>query len=295
MRRIPNFVLVRTFEAAARLESFSRAAEELNVTPSAVSHQIQELESFIGHRLFDRARRRVQLTPIGDRLYDDFAKALDLLEMACQGVVQPSQQQALTVHCSPTFAVKWLGPRLRSFLDEHPGLSLKLSSSPGGIDLREHPEVDVAITYGRTVAHPGIKVTGLGAETIAPLFSPAMRERFADERSMLSQATLIESQLNPIRWLDWFRAGDIESPSPDRLSFDRATLSIAAAVDALGVALESTRLAEREIAGGQLIVGAEGPPPILCQLHFLSVRENEQRYAKVVAFTRWMSRELDLA
>src|SRR5262245_57158106 len=128
MRKIPNFVLLRAFEAAARLQSFSLAAHELHLTPSAISHQVRELEECFGRALFLRSHRRVDLTPEGRRLFESLTRVLDALEACCAEVNLAPSGQVLSVYCAPSFAVKWLGPRLPAFTKDHPGITIRLSS-----------------------------------------------------------------------------------------------------------------------------------------------------------------------
>ena len=112
MRRVPNFVLLRAFEAAARLLSFALAAQELHLTPSAISHQVKELEQYFGRKLFLRHNRRVEPTPEAVRLLESLTRVFDVVEAACAEVALAPQAQVLALHCAPSFAAKWLGPRL---------------------------------------------------------------------------------------------------------------------------------------------------------------------------------------
>src|SRR6516225_7105807 len=115
MRKIPNFVLLRAFEAAGRLESFTLAAHELHLTPSTISHQVRELEEVFGRALFLRAHRRVELTAQGRRLLEGLTRVLDAMEACCAEVNLAASGQVLSVYCAPSLAVKWLGPRLPMF------------------------------------------------------------------------------------------------------------------------------------------------------------------------------------
>jgi DNA-binding transcriptional LysR family regulator len=128
MRRIPNFVLLRAFEAAARLESFTLAASELHLTQSAISHQVKELEQYFGRPLFHRRNRRVETTSEGRRLHESLGRVFDVIEAACAEVTLDPLAQVLAVHCAPSFAVKWLGPRLPEFMQTHPNVTIRLSS-----------------------------------------------------------------------------------------------------------------------------------------------------------------------
>lgn len=289
MRRIPNFVLLRAFEAAARLESFTLAAHELHLTPSAISHQVRELESFFGRPLFTRRNRRVEATPQGRRLFESLARVLDAMESACNDVNLAPSEQILAVHCSPSLAVKWLGPRLPGFMQAHPDITIRLSSGAELIDLTRVREVDVAISYGAAHEAPGVQVAALGLERIAPMCSPALlREEIAAD-VQIATLPLIDSQLSRVSWSDWFGLNGLQFPTRPRTSFDRAALAISAAVDGMGVALESTRLAEREIARGELVeVGPEIFKPLARETHFYSQRSNERTLEKVEVFRTWL-------
>lgn len=293
MRRIPNFVLLRAFEAAARLQSFSLAARELNLTPSAISHQVKELEGVLGQPLFIRSHRRVELTVAGRRFYLGLAKALDALASCCEEVAVETGDAVLVVHCSPSLAVKWLGPRLPAFLARQPGTTIRLSTGAEPINLTQNREIDVAISYGYAREVAGVEVLPLGRERIVPLCSPALRNRRLPIRRQLADLPLIDSQLSQVTWPDWFALNGMAVPPGERASFDRAALVISAAVDGMGVALESTRLAERELSRGDLVeLGPTVFRRIERETHFLSCRTDERRLAKVAGFKTWLFEQL---
>ena len=289
MRKIPNFVLLRAFEAAARLQSFSLAAHELHLTPSAISHQVKELEEHFGLPLFVRSHRRVELTAEGRRLHESLARVLDALEACCAEVNLAPSGQVLAVYCAPSLAVKWLGPRLPEFVKAHPGHTIRLSSGAEPMDLTLAREVDVAISYGHALRRPGIEVIPLGKERIVPLCSPSLKDPRRPWKEAITQFTLIDSQLSQVTWRDWFTLNGMSMPQRPRQSFDRAALSISAAVDGMGVALESTRLAERELARGDLVeAGATVFKHIDHEMHFLSLRTNEMHVDKIRRFREWL-------
>ena len=289
MRRIPNFTALRAFEAAARLESFALAAHELHLTPSAISHQIRELESHFARPLFIRRHRRVEATPEGRRLFESLARVFDALEASCAEVTLAPSAQVLALHCAPSLAVKWLGPRLPQFMQAHPHITIRLSSGAEPIDLTRVREVDVAISYGAAHEAPGIQVTALGPERIGPLCAPHLLRAGVAPRTQLSELPLIDSQLSRVTWPAWFALNQLKLPTRPRVSFDRAALSISAAADGMGVALESSRLAEREIARGQLVeIGADVFAPLTRATHFYAQRSNENGLDKIVAFRTWL-------
>lgn len=289
MRRIPNFVLLRAFEAAARLESFTLAAHELHLTPSAISHQVRELEDHFGRPLFVRRNRRVDLTAEGRRLFLSLARVLDAMEAACSEVTLAPQEQVLALHCAPSLAAKWLGPRLPEFLQQHPNITVRLSTGAEPIDLTQVREVDVAISYGFALERSGIEVIALGAESIVPLCSPKLLLDDMSDESRIASLWLIESQLSQVSWRDWFLLNGLPQPPRPRLSFDRGALAISAAVDEMGVTLESTRLAEREIARGDLVrFGGDRFKSISRETHFFMQRANERHIEKVRIFREWL-------
>ncbi|MCP5271394.1 MAG: LysR family transcriptional regulator [Burkholderiaceae bacterium] len=288
MRRLPPLNRLRSFEAAARLQSFAQAADELNLTASAISHQMRDLEAHFGRALFERSHRRVTLTAEGRRLHESLARVFDALEAACADVALPAQDQVLAVHCAPSLAIKWLGPRLREFVAAHPGLHVRLSTGAELPDLAARRDVDLALVYADGRARAGTSVEPLGDEQIAPLVAPSLLAPRANVGSLVQRLPLIDSTLSPVGWPSWFALQGLVLPDRPRMAFDRAALAIAAAVDGLGVALESTRLAAREIERGELVVlGARRFRPQAGPVHFLHVRTGGQR-PPVRAFVEWL-------
>jgi len=296
MRKIPNFVLLRAFEAAARLQSFSGAAHELHLTPSAISHQIRELEAHFGRALFLRSHRRVDLTPEGRRLSEGLTRVLDALDASCSEVALAPSNQVLSVYCAPSFAAKWLGPRLAGFMQQHPEITIRLTSGAEPMDLTQAREVDLAISYSHALQRPGVVVIPLGKERIAPLCAPSLKPPRRAWKELIGELTLIDSQLNHVTWRDWFVLNGMVMPQRPHQSFDRGALAISAAVDGLGVTLESVRFAERELQRGELVeVGAKVFKTIEREMHFLSLRTNEQRVEKVRCFSEWLLKQLKVS
>ncbi|HKU00926.1 MAG TPA: LysR substrate-binding domain-containing protein [Paraburkholderia sp.] len=289
MRRLPNFVLLKAFEATARLKSFTRAAEELHLTQSAISHQVRELEDYFGRRLLARRNRTVEATPEGLRLQQNLGRVFDVIEAACNEVGLAPTAQVLALHSAPSFAAKWLGPRLPEFMRDNPDITIRLSSGATPIDLTSAREVDVAISYGHAVQRTGIATLPMGEERIAPMCSPSLLHSNSEPREQIRKLTLIDSQLSSITWSDWFSHNDMNLPNRARPSFDRAALVLSAAVDGMGVALETTRLAERELCRGDLvIVGEDEFVKLSRETHFLSYREDERNVDKVKRFRLWL-------
>ncbi|CAB3757062.1 LysR substrate-binding domain-containing protein [Paraburkholderia humisilvae] len=296
MRRIPNFVLLRAFEATARLQSFTLAAEELHLTQSAISHQVKELEDYFGRLLLIRRNRRVEVTPEGARLQESLGRVFDVIEAACNEVALSPTAQVLVLHSAPSFAAKWLGPRLPQFMNTHPDITIRFSSGAEPIDMTRAREIDATISYGFAQERPGVITVPLGAERIVPLCAPSLLRDGIGADRLIGELTLIDSQLSRITWPDWFAHNGIPLPARPRPSFDRAALVLSAAVDGMGVALESTRLAERELAQGDLVeLGADVFKPLARETHFFSYRANERNVDKVRRFRKWLFGEAGIA
>jgi DNA-binding transcriptional LysR family regulator len=289
MRKMPNYVLLRAFEAAARLESFTLAAKELHLTQSAISHQIRELEEYFGKPLFFRKNRKVEPTAEGRRLLESLSRVFDVIEAACNEVTLAPSSQVLALHCSPSFAAKWLSPRLPEFIKANPDITIRMTSGAEPIDLLRNQEIDIAISYQFTHAGPGITSISLGEEKIAPMCSPGLIDPKVPVKELMSKLTLIESSLNHHTWEQWFEVNQLTNPSTRKMSFDRAALSISAAVDGIGAVLESVRFAERELSRGELVeIGQEIFLPTKDRTHFLSYRSNTKNSPKIKLFNEWI-------
>lgn len=286
---MPNYVLLRAFEAAARLESFTLAAKELHLTQSAISHQIKELEDYFGKPLFFRKNRKVEPTSEGRRLLESLSRIFDVIEAACNEVTLAPNSQVLALHCSPSFAAKWLSPRLPEFIKANPDITIRLTSGAEPIDLLRNQEIDVAISYQFTPTGPGITSVSLGEEKIIPMCSPDLIDPTVSAEELMSKLTLIESSLNLHTWERWFEINHLKNPSTRKMSFDRAALSISAAVDGIGAVLESVRFAERELSRGELVeLGQKIFLPTTDRTHFLSYRSNTKNSQKIKLFNEWI-------
>jgi len=292
VRRIPSFVLLRTFEAAARLESFSGAAAELHLTPSAVSHQIKELEEYLQRPLFERTHRRVTLTPDGAQFARSLRESFDSIERAWQQLLTPGERHDLIVHCAPSFATNWLGPRIRKLVEIYPHMSLTILSDSYPVDLVKRRDVDVVISYGSYIQRDDLVTFSIGIDEFVPMCSPAVRERFASDEETILGSTPIESGGSCVPWSTWYRVNDLVQPSTPPLTFDRLSMKISAAVDGLGVVLEASALAEQELSSGHLIkLTKMRSGPILRDAHFVSIRKRDVDTWKVKAFVTWIKEE----
>lgn len=284
MRKLPSFFALRAFEAAARLNSFTLAGRELHLTPSAISHQVRALEEYFGKPLFERLNRRIDLTPDGTRLLSGLTGAFDAIELICSELEPSPRRKALVVHCAPSFAAKFLGPRLPDFMRRHPQISLQLLSGAGQVDLMRRDELDIAIIYGGVAPSPGTVIEPLGDEDVTALCRPDLAATDP------SQLTLIESSVSPVRWSDWFQLNNLAMPVQQaHPSFDRGALAISAACQGLGVALESRRFALDELARGELVELGQGRlKAIRRPMHYLCYRDGHKSTGPITAFRSWL-------
>ncbi|MEY4754462.1 MAG: hypothetical protein RJA44_2137 [Pseudomonadota bacterium] len=287
MAHLPPLPTLLAFEAVARRRSFALAAGELHLTASAVSHQIAKLESFLGVRLFERSAQGVQLSAVGEVYLRRVGGALGALGAATEDVRQ-GVRNSLYVHASPSFASLWLMPRLADFAQVYPGISLFLSASPTHSDFALG-QADVDVRYG-VPQWPDLMVTPLFEERILPLASPAFIERHRlREPADLLHVPLIQSTVSIVQWSDWLASRDV-GLRPDRfaLRFDRAQLAMDAAVQGLGVALESATIAGQHLAGGRLapLFDPRWSLPVLA--HYLVYPARHSKRPEVEAFSQWV-------
>ena len=280
---------IRAFEAAARTGSFRDAANELHLTPSAVSHAIRKLESTMSTTLFERSARSVRLTPAGENLMCHAGAAFDNLRRGMEEVAGRGPQ-LLRVHCAPSFAAQWLAPRLAQFLAAEPKLEVRLAASTEYARF-SNDDFDVDVVYGQPRGE-GNEIVPLGEETVTPLCTPDIAKSIRKPKDLFGQV-LIRSEVKRVQWQQWFAANGLESPAIHGMRFDRSFLAIAMASSGLGVTLESTLLAEREIATGKLVAPLKGRSVDVRYVghHLVFPRASRQRRS-VRTFTEWILSEL---
>lgn len=250
MSRLPLQAL-QGFVAAARLGKLSLAAEAMNLTVSALSHQVRGLEDRLQQRLFERGPRGIRLTADGQRLYDAVAGPLQSLENAlrpCAGC----RDQVLTLSLLPSMASSWLVPRLPGFLAAHPQLEINLQSGIGLVDFELDREIDAALRYGPG-RWPGLEAMPLFDDWIAPLASPDLVQRLGgDTPDDLSRYPLLEDDAG--RWPEWFGRFGGKRPARFVARFDDAETLHRAAASSLGVALGRLTLAKPLVDAGLLVL-----------------------------------------
>ncbi len=252
-RRLPSLNALKAFEAAARQESFTKAAHELCVTQGAVSQQVKGLEAELGVRLFRRERQRLVITDAGRTYLEVVRDAFDRLGMGTDRLLQQQKSGTLTVTTSPNFAAKWLVHRLRRFSEAHPGIDLRISASIQHVDFARE-DVDLAIRHGDG-KWPGMHVTRLCMEELFPVCSPRLLKGRGALRSPrdIKHYTLLHTN-DTSDWANWLGRVDVISVDfKSRPVFNPASMAIDAAVDGQGIALARTALATWDLLAGRLV------------------------------------------
>jgi LysR family glycine cleavage system transcriptional activator len=252
---LPSLNGLRAFEAAARLLSFTRAAAELNVTQTAISHQIRRLEDQLGIRLFVRRNRALLLTREAQAYLPAVRTAFEDLRRATARLRRADRDGVLTVSTMPSLAAKWLLIRVARFQDLHPGITIHITTSTRLVDF-QRGEADMAIRYGRG-NWPGLRADWLMADDIFPVCSPALLKRGKPlcQPDDLAHHTLLHDTSWPEDWRLWLTSVGLPPAlaTGRGLNFDDSVMTIQAAIEGLGVALGWSRVVEADIAAGRLV------------------------------------------
>jgi LysR family glycine cleavage system transcriptional activator len=288
--RLPSLNGLRAFEAAARHLSFTLAASELNVTQTAVSHQIRRLEEELGIRLFVRQNRALALTPEAKDYLPGIRAAFNDLRLATDRLLRRDDDRVLTVSTLASLAAKWLLPRLSTFQESHPGIDVRITTSPGLVDFR-NGGVDAAIRYGR--GHwPGTRAEWLTADELFPVCSPALLEGDKPLRcpeDLVHHTLLHSSGGYDDDWRLWLTAAGLPSNISKQpgLTFDLILLTLQAAIDGSGVAMGRTSYVEADIAKGRLVVPFKVTLPADAGFYLVSP-EAKADPPKLRAFRQWL-------
>jgi DNA-binding transcriptional LysR family regulator len=290
MPSTPPMANLLAFEAVARRRSFAVAAAELHLTASAISHQVARLEAQLGVRLFERSAHGVRLSTAGEQYLARIGGALGAIAAASEDMRQ-GVASSLYVHAAPSFASLWLMPRLHAFSQACPDIGLNLSAAHTHSDFALG-QADIDIRYG-VPNWPNLVVEPLFEERIVPLASPAfIREHRLKRVEQLPELRLIQSNVSVVQWSDWLAAfSDRRAPERYSVRFDRAQMSIDAATQGLGVALESATIAAAHLADGRLrpVFGLE--KAVRVKAHFIVYPARHARRPTVEAFLAWLHGE----
>jgi LysR family transcriptional regulator, glycine cleavage system transcriptional activator len=295
---LPPLSALRAFEAAARLLSFSKAADELHVTPAAVSHQIHSLEQDLGVRLFHRRNRAVEPTPSARVLLPGLSEGFAAIQAAVRQLRAHNETGTLTVTASPSFAAKWLVLRLHRFQEQLPEIDVRISATDEVVDLTKG-DFDLAIRYG-TGRYPGLTVEPLLRNEVFPACSPRLVEAGPPLRTPddLRHHALIHDQAvdrDPLApsWAMWLKAAGVAGvPAASGLTFSAGHLALDAAIAGHGVVLTHSTIAAGDLAAGRLLRLFSLSLPDLFAYYIVTAPGALER-PKVSAFRDWLRAEAD--
>lgn len=285
--RLPPLNALRTFEAAARHLSFTKAAEELFVTQTAVSHQIKALEEHLGVALFRRLNRRLMLTDEGQLLLPPVRDAF----MALEGGVRALSERrggALTISATPSFGAKWLAGRIGRFQALHPEFEIQLTATPRLVDFAREG-IDCGVRYG-TGDWPGLRAERLFDAELIPVCSPGLRDGppplcCPDDFRRL---TLIHVLDDMDDWRMWLKAANVAGVDPEKgLKFDSTPMALDAAASGAGIAIARRRLVEEDLASGRLVVPFDVQLLDGCAYYFVAP-EGRADLPKIAMFREWL-------
>src|SRR2546422_4986576 len=289
-QRLPPLNALKAFEAAARHESFTRAAEELFVTQGAVSHQVKALEAELGIKLFNRERQRLVITEGGREYLTVLRDAFDRIAVGTERLLQRQNAGVLTVSTSPDFAAKWLVHRLGHFAEAHTGIDLRVSATLHHVDFARE-EVDLAVRHGDG-NWPGLDAARLSPEQLFAVCSPKLlsgRRRLAKPADLLKFPLLhMDSRTD---WNNWLREADIDEAGVTHGPvLNRASMVIDAAINGQGIALARTTLAAWDLFNGRLV--RPFPESLrLSKTYWIICPKATAALPKIVTFREWLLAE----
>ena len=293
MRRLPPLNALRAFEAAARHLSFSKAADELSVTPGAVSQQIKLLEEFVGLPLFVRSPRGLTLTEAGAAALPSLSDGFDRLEAGARLMTERGGPRRVTVSAAPSFASKWLVPRLDRFTAQNPDVDVYVHADMGLVDFASG-EADIAVRFGPG-GYEGLDATLLMAERIVPVCAPGLITGDPPLKTLtdLAHHTLLHDDANAEdgpSWPMWLRAAGADFDGVRGPRFNQSSLAIEAAVAGKGVALAKSALAEADLVAARLTVPFDLTTPTDFS-YWVVHPEPKAALPEVAAFKAWLLAE----
>jgi LysR family glycine cleavage system transcriptional activator len=295
-QKLVHLNALRAFEAAARHLSFVAAAEELNVTPPAISQHIRALEEYLNVRLFVRSKVGLSLTPEARAAYLDIKEGLERMAAGLARLRGSGIDHIVTMTVPPSFAAKWLLPRIERFREKYPDLDIRLDTSNRLADFAAEG-IDIGVRYGRG-GYPGLTSEVLLSEDVFPVCSPDLLPPGVGRLDIdrLSGMTLIHDttiDFDPTfpTWNAWFKARGIENIDPMRgLQFNSSVLSIQAAIDGQGVALGRSVIVARDLEAGRLVKPFDSTEGTHCA-YYVVYETHAAGNAKVKAVRDWLFEE----
>ncbi|MGE8325846.1 LysR family transcriptional regulator [Pseudomonas urmiensis] len=291
-RLVPSMTALQCFEAAARHLSFTRAAEELHLTQSAVSKQVAQLEEMLRNHLFLRIRRRLQLTPAGSLYLAEVNKILNQVDMSSRYILTYGEQtEILKVATQPSFGVRWLIPHLKGFGKRHPNIHLDIRNEMEPFSLLQG-SADVVFFFGQGT-WPGATCVELFREEVVPVCAPELLQgRELTDAAQVAELVLMQSASRPEAWHEWFLEQGLHTDnSYHGPRFDTFYMALSAAQAGCGVALVPRYLVEKELGDGSLVI-AWNHAMRSHGAHYLAFAEHAAEVPKVRALVEWTREQL---
>ncbi len=292
--RLPPLTALRAFEAAARHMSFARAAEELHVTPAALSFQIKSLEEHLGTQVFRRLNRAVELTEAGLALAPGTTDGFQALAAAWRAAERTQDNQTLIVTAGPAFTAKWMAPRLYEFAQAHPEVELRFAAGLKIVDLaRDGVDVAIRFGYGTETDHYTLP---LAEEWVCPVMTPEMATRFPTVESLTKAPLIFDDSIRFLKptsdWDTWFRAMGVDFSATTGPRFSQADHAIDAALAGVGVVLGRRALVVKDLADGRLVAPFPTALQTGARFRFLCA-DGAQNRPHIAAFRDWIVAEIN--
>ncbi len=292
--RLPPLTALRAFDAAARHMSFAKAAEELNVTPAALSFQIKSLEDHLGEPVFKRLNRAVELTEAGRTLAPGVEDAFQRLHAAWRATRRLHDTTTLNVTAGPAFTAKWMAPRLYQFAQAHPEIDLRFIASLRIMDF-DRDEIDVAIRFGYG-PDPDLYALPLAFEWVTPVMTPDLARAYPTPESLMTAPLIFDDSIDfldpPCDWPAWFRAVGMEYRPLHGPHFSQADHAVDAALAGVGIVLGRRALVIKDIYEGRLVAPYRVALSTTAHFRFLCPKGAEDRQ-HIRAFRDWIVAEVD--
>jgi LysR family glycine cleavage system transcriptional activator len=292
--RLPPLTALRAFDAAARHMSFAKAADELHVTPAALSYQIKSLEEHLGEPLFRRLNRAVELTDAGAALAPGAKDGFQTLAAAWRAAVRLQDTQSLSVTAGPAFTAKWLAPRLYEFAQAHPEVELRFSASLRMMDFGRDA-IDVAIRFGYG-PDEGLYSLPLAEEWVAPVMTPDLAARYPTPESLVDAPLIVDHSVDFLEpkcdWPAWFKTMGVTHGPLHGPQFSQADHALDAALAGVGVVLGRRALSVKDVSDGRLVIPFKTALGTGARFRFLCPEGTENR-PQVKALREWMLAEIE--
>lgn len=291
--QLPSLKSLRVFEEVAQSENVARAAEKLNITPSAASHQLAKLEKELGSILFHRSAKGVTLTLAGERYLAEIRPLILSLTQATARLRNEKDRSALRIHCAPSFGLLWLLPRIHQFREAHPDIQVSLSCSYENLSF-SRDNIDIAVRHGFP-EWKAFEIKTIRHEKMSVLASPDYLDKYPlRSPGELNNHALILSESPLIQWPQWFATQQLPQPPQEWLfRFDRSYMSLEAAMLGHGLIFESELLAADYLRSGKLVRVFDDAMSLPVSAHHLVYPRGYAQFPRVSYFLQWIQAQLD--